>query len=130
MITLSNKTSIALLIALMKANYGKSWWTMGKKEGHIASLLNVSDITKFYNDDFLKSDYSIQTELNYDLEFILLRENYKNFEYTTVKTKRWAPIFIYFKPVDSNNWVLRLYTESSRINGDLKEFYKILDHIK
>ncbi|MBY0486331.1 MAG: DUF2695 domain-containing protein [Flavobacteriaceae bacterium] len=103
---------------------------LGKKEGHIASLLNVSDITKFYNDDFLKSDYSIQTELNYDLEFILLRENYKNFEYTTVKTKRWAPIFIYFKPVDSNNWVLRLYTESSRINGDLKEFYKILDHIK
>ncbi|WP_395062589.1 DUF2695 domain-containing protein [Flavobacterium sp.] len=103
---------------------------LGKKEGHIASLLNVSYITKFYNDDFLKSDYSIQTELDNDLEFILLREKYKNFEYTTVKTKRWAPIFIYFKPVDSNNWVLRLYTESSRINGDLKEFYKILDHIK
>lgn len=27
MITLSNKTSIALLITLMKQNYGKSWFT-------------------------------------------------------------------------------------------------------
>lgn len=35
MITLTSKTSIALLITLMKQNYIKSWWTMGDKEGHI-----------------------------------------------------------------------------------------------
>lgn len=35
MITLSNKTSVALLITLMKQNYNKSWWTMSEKPGNI-----------------------------------------------------------------------------------------------
>lgn len=30
MITLTSKTSIALLITLMRQNYNKSWWTMGE----------------------------------------------------------------------------------------------------
>lgn len=35
MITLSSKTSVALLLALMKKNYGISWWTMGDRENFI-----------------------------------------------------------------------------------------------
>lgn len=55
MITLSNKTSIALLITLMKANYGKSWWTIGKKEGHIMVGIHLptGEVAYYIPDEYI-----------------------------------------------------------------------------
>lgn len=35
MIQLTNKTSVALLISLMKKNYGISWWALGDRKDFI-----------------------------------------------------------------------------------------------
>jgi|GEM_PF-2279018 len=95
----------------------------------MVSLLNSWDSAHFFNDAFLKNDYTSTTELEHDLDFVITREVYKNFEYVTVKTIRWATILMYFKPQQSINWVLKLQTEVARQRVDLKEFHKILDAI-
>lgn len=114
---------------ITKKNEVNYFFQLGSKEGHIGSFIASSDVNQFFNDDFLKSNYSETAELDYDLDFVINRDTYKKFEYVIVKTIRWAPILIYFKQYQSDNWVLKLQTEVSRLKNDLKEFYKILDHI-
>lgn len=55
MITLTNKTSVAVLIALMKQNYGKSWWTMGEKKGHIIVGLHLptGEVAYYIPDEYI-----------------------------------------------------------------------------
>ena len=93
------------------------------------SFVKDEAISNFQNEIFFKSNYSETTELDYDLDFVINRDTYKNFEYVIVKTIRWAPILIYFKQQQTDNWVLKLQTEVSRFKNDLKEFNKILDYI-
>lgn len=114
---------------ITKKNEVNYVFQLGNKEGHNVSFAEMSTILNFGNDDFLKSNYSETTELDFDLDFVIDRATYKNFEYVIVKTIRWAPIVIYFKQYQSDNWVLKLQTEISRYKNDLKEFNKILDHI-
>lgn len=55
MITLSNKTTVALLITLMKQNYNKSWWTMADKEGHImvGMHLPTGEVAYYIPDEYI-----------------------------------------------------------------------------
>lgn len=55
MITLSNKTSVALLITLMKQNYNKSWWTMGLKSDHIVVGMHLptGEVAYYIPDEYI-----------------------------------------------------------------------------
>lgn len=105
------------------------FFQLGNKEGHIVSFLNSNALEHFNNDDFLKEDFCNTTELEHDLDFVITRDSYKNFDWVSIKTIHWAPVLMYFKPKKSNDWILKLQTEIARQKGDLKEFYKILDNI-
>jgi hypothetical protein len=42
MIQLASKTTVALLISLMKTQYGKAWWSSSDREGFILAGLHLS----------------------------------------------------------------------------------------
>lgn len=41
MIQLANKTTVALLVALIKKNYNISWWSAGDREDHIVMGMHL-----------------------------------------------------------------------------------------
>lgn len=41
MIQLTNQTTVALLLALMKQNYGKAWYSNGDREGYFVAGLHL-----------------------------------------------------------------------------------------
>ena len=55
MITLTSKTSVALLITLMKQNYNKSWWTMGDKTDHIMVGIHLptGEVAYYIPDEYI-----------------------------------------------------------------------------
>ncbi|WP_298392617.1 DUF2695 domain-containing protein [Flavobacterium sp.] len=118
-----------VLKEITKKNEVSYVFQIGNKEGYIGSFINSSEIDDFYNDSFIKEDFITTTEIENDLDFTVTRDIYKNFEFLSIKTIRWAPILLYFKPLKSNNYILKLQTELARQKNDIKEFYKILDHI-
>lgn len=118
-----------VLKEITKKNDVSYVFQIGNKEGFIGSFINSNEIDDFENNSFFKKDYSITTEIKDDLDFIIKRDSYKNFEFVSIKTIRWVPIFIYFKPIENNNYILKLRTELARQKSDITEFYKILDHI-
>ena len=127
--TLTKVVSPWHLKEITKKNEVNYVFQLGNKEGYKVSFVKDEAISNFQNEIFFKSNYSETTELDYDLDFVINRDTYKNFEYVIVKTIRWAPILIYFKQQQTDNWVLKLQTEVSRFKNDLKEFNKILDYI-
>jgi len=104
---------------------------IGKGSDCIVSLETSFPTDQFNNDHYWLDLWINETELNYNLEGLIVeRPELDNYSCVVVKSKNWIPVFYWFKSNLTDKWFLRMKTGSARHKGDFKEFIKLLNSIR
>ncbi len=104
---------------------------IGKGSDCVVSLETSFPTDQFSNDQYWLDLWINETELNYNLDGLLVeRPEIDNCSCVVVKSKNWIPVFYWFKSNLTDKWFLRMKTCSARHKGDFKEFTKLLNSIQ
>lgn len=104
---------------------------IGKGSDCIVSLEILFPTDQFSNDQYWLDLWINETELNYNLEDLIVeRPEIVNYSCVVVKSKNWIPVFYWFKSNLTDKWFLRMKTVSSRHKGDFKEFINLVNSIQ
>ncbi|MBC8988435.1 SMI1/KNR4 family protein [Pedobacter sp. N36a] len=119
------------LIETIVNNNAVYTFQIGKGTDCIVSLETSFPTQQLENDKYWLDLWISETELNFNLEgFIVERSEVKNYSCIVVKSKKWTPVFYWFKSNLTDKWYLRMKTGKSRHNSDFNEFIKLLDSIR
>lgn len=119
------------LTEIISANDKTYNFRFGKSNTCFVNIITDLSITEIDNDKFWTDLWIKETELDYNLDGLTVeRIEFENYSAALVKTKNWIPVKIWCISKSTKKWFLKMTTELSRYKGDLKEFEKLLGHIK
>ena len=117
-----------ILVATSQGDKTTYQFQIGKKSDFPVTLESDFPVDELSNDKFLHNYWSTKTELDRELEFAIGRHSIQGFEIVQVRTKRWAPIFL-FAYKQGTKWCLVLRTETARVRNDVKELERLLKEV-
>ncbi|NDV94296.1 DUF2695 domain-containing protein [Dysgonomonas sp. 521] len=117
-----------ILTAISRDNVTNYQFQIGKKSYFSATLERDFVIEKLAEDKFLHDYWTNRTELDYELEFVIDRQHFNDFEIIQIRTRRWAPSFV-FVYKQGLKWCLIMKTETARVKNDIKELERLLKEI-
>lgn len=118
-----------ILTAILKDTTISYQFKIGKKSNFHTTLEKDFPIEKLAESKFLRNYWTNQIDLDNDeIEFMIDRQRFQDFEIIQVRTEKWTPAFV-FVYKQGLKWCLIMQTEVVRVKNDIKELEKLLKEI-
>lgn len=117
-----------MLVAISEGEEVNYQFRVGKKTNFPLSLVDEFPIEKLSDDKYLHKYWIQKTDLDYELEFVIERQNVQDFELVYVRTQSWTPVFLFVFRNESK-WCLMMETEIGRLRNTIKDLEGLLKEI-
>ncbi len=108
---------------------GKTYtFQIGKSTICLVSLIAAPIAGKINDDQFLKDQWILETDLTYNLDFEIEKLDVEGYKCVQIKSKNFLPVLVWCEN-SSAQWHLKMRTERSRLTGDFKELQKLVNSI-